>query len=72
MRRMFHVFAEKRPDQKNPGVVIEIPVGVAFTSELSSVIRIRLDSIPLNWNGEVLIHSNDPVSELPEKSGGPT
>jgi len=66
MKRMYEVIAEK-PDPKDRTRTLEIAVGVAFTAERSGTLRIRLDSIPLNFDGALLIHMNDPLSEVEEK-----
>ena len=66
MRRMFDVFAEK-PDPAHLGQVIEFQVGVAFSSDGSGTFRLRLDAIPLNFDGRLLVHLDEPLSVLEEK-----
>jgi hypothetical protein len=64
---MYDVFSEK-PDPKNHSKKLSIPVGVAFTSDALHNVRIKVDAIPLNWDGNLVIDLDNPTSEMPDRA----
>lgn len=65
MKRMYRVIYS-RPNPTAPERRLEVPVGVAFTSDRVRILRLRLDAIPLNFDGELLVRLDAPLSEIPE------
>ncbi len=71
MRRMYEVLAEKmagRPDSLERR--IEFRIGVAFVADGVDVVRIRIDALPLGFDGKLVIRLDRPVSEIEDRAKG--